>query len=175
VVQGNGPEFDLAVARDRVVGILVGNIVTYLVFTRVYPVSITARVDSALARVVRLLATAPAAVGAAIAAVSNDLMLARYEPAPARPSAGWLAARTDAAHAVAMLQAPLLLDRHVEPSLGPRFQRIADAIETLSEPFDLGPAETPSGPLQAIIEAHLCKLEQEAAVMAAQGRDDGPR
>ncbi len=172
VVQGNGPQFDLAIARDRVVGILVGNIVTYLVFTNIYPVSIAARVDAALARAVRMLATAPASVGAAIAAVASDLSLARYEPARVRPSPDWLAAREDAVQAVAQLQGPLFLEHHAMPSLGPRVECIAHAIERPSDPFNAGPREAATGPLQAIIEAHLHKLEQDAAVMAAQGRQD---
>ena len=40
---------DLTVARDRTIGILIGNVVVYLVFTRVWPVSVAARVDTALA------------------------------------------------------------------------------------------------------------------------------
>ena len=31
VIQGSGPSFDMVTARDRVIGILIGNIVVYLV------------------------------------------------------------------------------------------------------------------------------------------------
>jgi len=43
VIQGAAPGFDLTVARDRTIGILIGNVVVYLVFTRVWPVSVAAR------------------------------------------------------------------------------------------------------------------------------------
>ncbi len=45
VVQGSGPSFDLVVARDRVIGILLGNIVVYLLFTHLWPVSVSKRID----------------------------------------------------------------------------------------------------------------------------------
>src|ERR1700740_2005495 len=36
VVQGSSPAFDLTVARDRIIGILFGNIVVYLMFTNIW-------------------------------------------------------------------------------------------------------------------------------------------
>ena len=39
VLQGAEPRFDLSVARDRTVGILLGDLVVYVIFTRVFPVS----------------------------------------------------------------------------------------------------------------------------------------
>jgi multidrug resistance protein MdtO len=43
ILQGTEPKFDLTIARDRTIGILFGNIVVYLVFTRVFPISIMTR------------------------------------------------------------------------------------------------------------------------------------
>src|SRR5208282_3126945 len=45
VVQGPSPAFDMQTARDRVIGILIGNVVVYLLFTNLWPVSVGKRVD----------------------------------------------------------------------------------------------------------------------------------
>jgi multidrug resistance protein MdtO len=43
VLQGVEPKFDLTVARDRTIGILFGNVVMYVIFTRLFPVSMLGR------------------------------------------------------------------------------------------------------------------------------------
>ena len=53
VIQGPSPAFDLSTARDRVIGILIGNVVAYLVFTNVWPVSVGKRIDPAIAALLR--------------------------------------------------------------------------------------------------------------------------
>jgi len=40
ILQGFGPDISLSAASDRVMGILLGNLVMYLVFTRIWPLSI---------------------------------------------------------------------------------------------------------------------------------------
>ncbi len=40
ILQGFGPDIDLSAASDRVVGILLGNLVMYLVFTGIWPLSV---------------------------------------------------------------------------------------------------------------------------------------
>ncbi|MCW2286795.1 multidrug resistance protein MdtO [Rhodoblastus acidophilus] len=39
VLQGAEPKFDLSVAQDRTIGIVLGDLVVYVIFTRVFPVS----------------------------------------------------------------------------------------------------------------------------------------
>lgn len=102
VIQGAGPGFDLTIARDRVIGIMLGNLMVYLVFTRIWPVSIAARIEAALGRLVeqwqqlaharrpddrRGHATAALALQGDIA---QDLILARYEPASVGPAPEWV-------------------------------------------------------------------------------------
>ena len=49
VIQGAGPSFDLTTARDRVIGILLGNMVVYVIFANIWPVSVGKRIDPAIA------------------------------------------------------------------------------------------------------------------------------
>jgi multidrug resistance protein MdtO len=55
VLQDYGPATDLTVLRDRVVGILLGNVVITVVFSTLWPQSAAARVRSAIAEVLRAL------------------------------------------------------------------------------------------------------------------------
>lgn len=48
VLQGFGPDVKMSVAVDRVIGILLGNVVLYLIFTRVSPVSAVTMVRAGL-------------------------------------------------------------------------------------------------------------------------------
>jgi multidrug resistance protein MdtO len=43
ILQGAEPKFDLTIARDRTIGILFGNLVVYVIFTRLFPVSMLGR------------------------------------------------------------------------------------------------------------------------------------
>jgi multidrug resistance protein MdtO len=172
VVQGSGPEFQLSIARDRVVGILVGNIVTYLVFTNVWPVSIAPRIDTALARILRGLARNASEMGAAIAAAGDDILLAHYEPARVRPSAEWLSLRGGVLGTLKSLQGPLLLaaGSAMAQALSARLDRIASIIEAKPSESESYGGGTPVGsePLHAIIEAHLRQLEREAGAIAGE-------
>ncbi|MFN3991108.1 MAG: FUSC family protein [Erythrobacter sp.] len=101
VIQGSGPAYDLAIARDRVLGVLLGNLVTYGMFTRIWPVSIAPGIDAALrgglAALRRMAGGAAAAARAAalveaqqhLAAARAGLAIARYEPPGLLPHAGW--------------------------------------------------------------------------------------
>ena len=140
VLQGPGPSFDLVTARDRIIGILLGNLVVYLVFTRFWPVSVSGRVDSAIRTLLQRLramaqAKNPAArnamaaeAQAALGPIERDLDLTAYEPASVRPADDWLQARRSAAAEIATLEASLLLLPQ-EQSEG--VARRLDALETL--------------------------------------------
>jgi multidrug resistance protein MdtO len=52
ILQGAEPKFDLTIARDRTIGILFGDVVVYLIFTRVFPLSMLARLRLDLAALI---------------------------------------------------------------------------------------------------------------------------
>jgi multidrug resistance protein MdtO len=56
VLHGTGPTIDMETARDRVVGILLGNIVIFMVFTTIWPVSVAEVVRSNVAKALGQLA-----------------------------------------------------------------------------------------------------------------------
>ncbi|MDG3439488.1 FUSC family protein [Nitrospirillum amazonense] len=56
VLQGYAPSTDLTIPRDRIAGILLGNVVMSLVFSLLWPVSATDRVRSSIAEALRALA-----------------------------------------------------------------------------------------------------------------------
>jgi multidrug resistance protein MdtO len=56
VLQGYGPTIDMKTARDRTIGILFGNVVTFVIFTTIWPVSVANVVRTHLARALEQLA-----------------------------------------------------------------------------------------------------------------------
>ncbi|RKF38311.1 FUSC family protein [Paraburkholderia fungorum] len=121
ILQGAAPGYDLTLARDRTIGILIGNVVVYLVFTRVWPVTVAARVDSGLAALrqqwARLAALPDAVARRALAAsamtqrgaLEQDIALMHYEPSWVRPDAQWIAARRSALARLDALEGPMFL------------------------------------------------------------------
>lgn len=170
VLQGNGPSFDMVTARDRIIGILLGNAVTYLVFTNIWPVSVTARIDPAIAAALRgwgavlrasgqaaILATSQAL--AAMGALKRNLDLTAYEPRRLRPQADWLDRRHRAADELAALEAPLWLSANRAPEQSAEaalwLDKLADGIGKQTVPAERGLAHG----LHGGIEAGLRRLE----------------
>ncbi len=153
VIQGAGPAFDLATARDRVIGILIGNLVAYLMFVYVWPVSIARRVDPAIGSLLRglgeLARTADLSGRRAIAAhtlsvrcaVERDLSLLAYEPGSARPSDVWRANRSQTVRGLAALTAPLLLAADHDTELASGF---AHRLDVLADRLGRAPSTVPS-------------------------------
>ena len=97
VLQGNSPEFDLSIARDRVIGVLVGNFVAYVFLTELWPVSIGGSLDKSLLEFFKSLATLDESSASHFYSGANkvraDLALARMEPAGIRPQLQEIALR----------------------------------------------------------------------------------
>jgi multidrug resistance protein MdtO len=194
VVQGSAPTFDMTIARDRVIGILFGNLVVALVFTLIWPSSVARRIDPALAALLRRLGAMVSAPSrsarwalateaqTALCAIEQDIDLTRYEPPSLRPTTGWLKRRRDATQALASLQWLLLIDAEQDPPVSSfimhRLHRLAEAFAAPreSEGTLFGkkegsitqpvPEEAPAPPgrMDAFIEAPLGILEQAIAL-----------
>ncbi|WP_019832343.1 FUSC family protein [Sphingomonas sp. PR090111-T3T-6A] len=143
VIQGSSPDFDLTVARDRVIGILIGNAAIYLIFVTVWPVSIARRIDPAIAGLFRGLARiarlpdhgtrrdALPTAHAAVAPVATNLGIAGYEPVSMRPDRGWFQRRNALLESLSASEATLLTtdDRTALDAEAARLDTLADAVE----------------------------------------------
>ncbi len=121
MLQGSSPGFDLTIARDRVIGILLGNVVVYLVFTRIAPVSIAVVIDTTLADLLRrwrrLARTSNAGTrrdqaAQALAlhgALEQNLSLIHYEPSWVGPAPAWIDERCQTLARLDALEGPLFL------------------------------------------------------------------
>ena len=150
VIQGPSPAFDLVTARDRIIGILLGNLVVYVLFTRVWPVSVGNRIDESIVNALRQLSVMARATTAAtrnsvaahvqglLAEIEQNTDLAQYEPRWIRPSSGWLEARRQAVAQIGALQAPLLFSAGREPlfagSVARSLDSLADTVEGAPAP-----------------------------------------
>ena len=149
VIQGPGPSFDLTTARDRVIGILLGNIVVYVIFANIWPVSVGKRIDSAIAALLRRLSglltdisksarhsQAPEAQEI-LAGIERDLDLAPYEPPSIRRDDRWIGVRRRAADELGALVGPLLLtadkDLCFSAQLANRLRRLANNLDAVQE------------------------------------------
>jgi multidrug resistance protein MdtO len=181
MIQGSAPAFDMAIARDRVIGILIGNIVSYLVFTLIWPVSVTQRIDPAIAALLRRLSAmvsepgtsarraAAAEVMASREAVERDLQLASYEPSWLRPHPSWLRHRHRTVRKIMALTGPLLLEADRTPNLsiaiGRRLNMLADMTShgtapVTGESAQLAAEQVQRCDLVALIDGHLGELER---------------
>jgi multidrug resistance protein MdtO len=182
VIQGPSPAFDLTTARDRVIGILIGNLVAFLVATNFVPISVGRRIDPAIAALLRrlgMMMTEPDSVARraqasearfALAAIEADLELAGYEPEAVRPQEEWLSARRQAAREIGSLEGALLLSANTDKATS---EPIASRLKTLAGYFAASGVPRSSLPaasqkqsnapaLELVIEDGLRRLEQAA-------------
>jgi multidrug resistance protein MdtO len=182
VIQGPAPAFDMTTARDRVIGILIGNLVVYVLFTNLWPVSVAKRIDPAIAAVLRSLGAMMVAANpwtrralaskarAELSALEADIELAGYEPQGVRPSRAWLGSRRDAVQEIRALESPLLLnaeqDGETSAPIARRLQALAGRYAGQEprppSPGDESPTRWSTLPLFYIIDSRLRGLEQTA-------------
>jgi multidrug resistance protein MdtO len=180
VIQGPSPAFDLTVARDRVIGILIGNLVVFVVFTNVWPISVGRRIDPAIAALLRRLGMMmtepdPAArrtlaleARSSLAAITTDLELAGYEPEAVRPPDEWLSTRRDAAGEIEALEGTLLLsanrDKETSATISGRLENLAErfaapGVRPTTPTVNL-PVQWNAAALAPMIDEGLRRLEQ---------------
>jgi multidrug resistance protein MdtO len=182
VIQGPAPAFDMTTARDRVIGILIGNLVVYVLFTNLWPVSVAKRIDPAIAAVLRSLGAMMVAANpwtrralaskarGELSALEADIELAGYEPQGVRPSRAWLGSRRDAVQEIRALESPLLLnaeqDGETSAPIARRLQALAGRFAGQEPqpplPGDESPTRWSTLPLFYIIDSRLRGLEQTA-------------
>ena len=135
----------MTIARDRVIGIIFGNLIVALIFTQLWPVTVTRRIDPAIAAVLRKLASLSnervnwkrwslaAEAQAAIGAVNQDIELSAYEPLSVRPARTWIQCRERILSAIDSCLGPLLLaarsDRGRTGDLANRLCHLAQTLE----------------------------------------------
>jgi multidrug resistance protein MdtO len=185
VIQGAGPGFDLTIARDRTIGIVIGNLAIFLVFTRIWPVSIAARIEAALGNLVQQwqqLVNTPnreaqrqhaAAAQALHEEITQDLILARYEPASVGPGADWVETRQRHLATLDAVAGPLFLLAERFPG-DPEIDRRLQSVRTDRKPAAPGgatlqPQTSSRDALFALVDRHLAGPPQGDPPGAATG------
>jgi multidrug resistance protein MdtO len=179
VIQGASPGFDLVTIRDRVLGILFGNLMVYLVFTYVWPVTIAPRIDQAINTVLQQLgqmrhaSTRAAreqiaeAANANLSAIERDLDVIRFEPTAIRPAAEWIARRQQTAHQIGLLLGPLTMcfNQHVPsaPAVASRLERLATVAGAASSQQAQHDLHQPASTLSELLEHPMQDLERSYA------------
>jgi multidrug resistance protein MdtO len=185
VLQHHAPGFDMVTVRDRVLGILIGNAVAFVFFSRLWPLSVGGRIrDRTIAALRHLRAlsgaatpaeglTAAGLVQADLASIDEDLVLARLEPRSVRPDAAWIERHERAGDAIGTLCGALVIgtgrDSRAGASVGARLGALADAMEGRAgaeEPGARVPIAIPGAagrpawePFRSDVEAGLGRLE----------------
>ncbi|MBR8657629.1 FUSC family protein, partial [Achromobacter sp. Marseille-Q0513] len=183
VIQGAGPGFDLTIARDRTIGILLGNVVVYLIFTRVWPVSIAASADRAVTalraqwRAVAAGSAARHALAAEALAAGRDaqrqLSLTAYEPAWLRPPQAWQDARRDTLAALSATAAPLVLAAGRAPDDAALLARI-DGAGLASPPSPPMPAAQGDAALPALLQLMDARAARAVAGPSTEPTQEAP-
>jgi multidrug resistance protein MdtO len=128
VIQGSSPSFNMVVARDRVIGIFLGILVSYLISTRLWPASIAPHIDEELKTAQKQLQEIDqlpdpwqrrrlaAETQALLHKIETDIQLAGYEPPSIRPTTAWRRARRNAVRAAQRLDTTLFARSELKDS-----------------------------------------------------------
>ncbi|WP_263359060.1 FUSC family protein [Acidicapsa ligni] len=187
VIQGPSPSFNMVVARDRVIGILLGNIVSYFMATRIWPVSVGPRIDNALHKARHNLENMMEAIDrwsrrrlaaethSILDAIKSDIHLAAYEPASIRPGSTWLDAQQHAAEAARRLEPVLLGIAELAPEQ--ERSRLRGLLNWCAE---TEPYTNPNNrtevkslvPLENLVRVRISAFEQALSNLKQAGQDE---
>ncbi|WP_029076736.1 FUSC family protein [Kaistia adipata] len=172
VLQGFEPGISMDSARDRIIGILLGNVMVYVIFTQIWPVGVIDGVRGHLSRAMSSLARLAAlpaddrrgAVDAASAAMINlrqaedQLALAHFEPDSLRPDESTIR-RLKAVMAEADHLAADLVVGPKDPGDAARLQGLAASIAT-ARPSAADPAASlPSSIPDTLAAQRIARIE----------------
>ncbi|WP_165720360.1 FUSC family protein [Bordetella trematum] len=170
VLQGSGPTFDMDTARDRIMGVLLGNCVMYVMFTQFWPVSVIVRARDSVRQLMGQLAFM-AWPGGKTPQDDRDLRLAQaskvadniaqtrlalgfslFEVYRRRPSAAAIRRIMTIDHRARQLSHQLLLAPPSDDALAHRLQAMASPAETAAPcpPAMPAPAGTPAQTVQRL-------------------------
>ncbi|CNK29576.1 membrane protein [Yersinia frederiksenii] len=178
VLQGFGPSTDMGVALDRVLGILLGNVVVYLIFTRWWPVAIAdavqIRISKALTGLTNLAAlpshARPAAlreatlVEAEVTGAREELALVPFEPKQLRPSREECARLQAILAEIGRLGPALYLSSQKSPSDAEQLRRLSagDDVSVFSDEQEQhsDSLRQPLSPIEMTIQQRIKRLEE---------------
>lgn len=187
VLQGFGPTFDLGTARDRIVGVLLGNCVLYFMMTQLWPVGVIKRAWDSLHQALNHLArmARPAAadmseqdardvclshaskLAESVAQAEHALALAQFESYRERPSLSDMRRLTSVADVVRQTSWLLtLLPAHRDAILASRLERLSALTASdasLKAPLDGASAsaslQESSSPDSRVLDRSVRRLE----------------
>jgi multidrug resistance protein MdtO len=187
VLQHNAPGADMVTARDRIFGVLIGNAVSYLFFTRLWPVSVRRRIDEKVVAALRELRALSGAasrreglvaaglVQAGLAGIDDDLGLARIEPRSVRPDTAWIERRERVRDEIGAMCEMMVIGAGTKTragaAVGARLDALADAVQGHSRTRETAARGAGEGtglpawePFRSAVEGSLGRLEDTLAL-----------
>lgn len=179
VLEGAGPTTSLDAGRDRIIGILLGNAVVFLIFTNIWTVSVEQAIRSRLSGALGLLAAlarmAPAERRAAVPTLAaaeerlqgmeEALFLAPFEPARVRPDEAVLARLEAARREASRLGQALYFAGDDLGDTAGQLDRLSQAVSggTAAEPQAREPASAQAPDAGGEVGLHLGRLRATLA------------